>query len=764
MAKTIALLKPAAAEPVPGSDALHSGTLVVGAGGKVSASNLRARALFGYGESEFPNLGFSELVEPGEDATDRSWFERLSTGLTESAREKSYPVRGLRKDGTTFDSIAMITPVAFGQRSGFITTFTEPVGDSTSRLRWFDRAQRWRSLLEQLGDTLWFWDFTDDWVEFTRSWVDSMGYSPGELSSGTAWFEILHPEDRERVQAQVRTCLEGTLDRFECEFRLRRKSGAYRWILSSGRVVDWSDDPGAPLMVGIYRDTTAQHEAVDELVQTETRWEQALRGSELGVWDWDLLTDKVFFSPEWKRMIGYEPGDLEPTIETWRSLALPEDLAASDAAIADHLAGKTEEYRAECRIRTRDGGIKWILDRGKIVTRGADGTPRRMIGTHDDITEMKLREREIRESRERQERIAGLIPGVVYQFELSPDGSARFPYASDGIRDVYGVTPEEAAKDAAIVFTRLHPDDRDEVMRTIQASADDLARWDHQYRVVDADGNERWLHGVANPQRAPENDGTVLWHGYISDITERKHMSLALQQRTRAVQLANEDLEQFNYIAAHDLKEPLRSIQHLTEWIIDDLPADVPESVAHNIDRLQARAQRLGGLVEGLADYSRAGQQNADLVAVDPIRMAEDLSFEVDLSEFVYNVSGTVGEPFASSAVALETVLRNLVANAAVHHDRRGTGCITVAFESGPDDITVAVEDDGPGIEGKHHERIFRMYQRLDPESGKPGSGSGLAIVKRILNTVGSSIEIESPITDRGTRFRFKWPRNWPQE
>ena len=102
--------------------------------------------------------------------------------------------------------------------------------------------------------------------------------------------------------------------------------------------------------------------------------------------------------------------------------------------------------------------------------------------------------------------------------------------------------------------------------------------------------------------------------------------------------------------------------------------------------------------------------------------------------------------------------------NAIVHHHDAAHGHITVTVEPAPTHVAISVEDDGPGIDGAHHERIFKMYQRLDPEAGKPGSGSGLAIVKRIINSIGSSIEIESPLTDCGTRFRFAWPRTWPHD
>jgi PAS domain S-box-containing protein len=124
-------------------------------------------------------------------------------------------------------------------------------------------------------------------------------------------------------------------------------------------------------------------------------------------------------------------------------------------------------------------------------------------------------------------RIAAHVPGVLYQFRLDPDGTTCFPFASEGIRTIYGVTPEEVQTDASGVLERLHPDDRDRVWASIQRSAATLEVWQDEYRVVLPARGVRWLHGEASPERLP--DGAVLWHGYITDVTERRAADVALR-------------------------------------------------------------------------------------------------------------------------------------------------------------------------------------------------------------------------------------------
>ena len=109
------------------------------------------------------------------------------------------------------------------------------------------------------------------------------------------------------------------------------------------------------------------------------------------------------------------------------------------------------------------------------------------------------------------------VPGVIYQYRLFPDGRSCFPFASEGIREIYEVTPDEVREDAAAVLARLHPEDLASVFEGIQRSARELTTWDREYRVVLPAAGERWLHGTARPERLP--DGSTLWHGFIRDVT-----------------------------------------------------------------------------------------------------------------------------------------------------------------------------------------------------------------------------------------------------
>jgi len=148
-----------------------------------------------------------------------------------------------------------------------------------------------------------------------------------------------------------------------------------------------------------------------------------------------------------------------------------------------------------------------------------------------DITERKEKELELKRNKELLENLTNQAPGMTYQFRVFPDGSTSFPYSSEGIKEIYGVSPEEAREDGSVVYDRiLHPEELDRVVESIKKSAENLTVWQEEYRVILPEKGVRWVEGNARPERLP--DGSTIWHGNIRDITERKEAEKELARRT----------------------------------------------------------------------------------------------------------------------------------------------------------------------------------------------------------------------------------------
>ena len=222
------------------------------------------------------------------------------------------------------------------------------------------------------------------------------GYEESELL-GRNFRAITHPDDLERDLALVEALLTGERESYTLEKRYLRRDGRAVWVLLSVAIV--RDTAGRPLhFTAQMVDISARKDIEQALAAAEQRWHYALEGSGLGVWDWNAETDRIFYSPRWKEMLGYADDEIGDTLDEWEQRLHPEDREAVHAALKLHYAGGTDYYEAEYRLRCRDGGWKWILDRGQVLERDADGRPLRAFGTHLDIDKRKHAEAALAEA------------------------------------------------------------------------------------------------------------------------------------------------------------------------------------------------------------------------------------------------------------------------------------------------------------------------------------------------------------------------------
>jgi PAS domain S-box-containing protein len=257
----------------------------------------------------------------------------------------------------------------------------------------------------------------------------------------------------------------------------------------------------------------------------------------------------------------------------------------------------------------------------------------------------------------------------------------------------------------------------------------------------------------------------------IRDITDRQQAEQALQARAEELtqlnailaaintelRSRNQELDQFVYVASHDLKAPLRAIASLSEWIEEDLEEQIPPENKHQMVLLRSRVQRMEALINGLLYYSRIGRTNVPVETVNVgALLVEIIETLAPPSTFTMTIGPNM-PTFKTRLLPLRQVFANLLDNALIHHPRlNGNVTVSVVDQSGQYEFTI--QDDGDGIDPSYHDKIFTIFQTLQPRDLRENTGIGLAIIKKIRQTEGGSISVKSQ-PGQGATFRFTWPK-----
>lgn len=245
-------------------------------------------------------------------------------------------------------------------------------------------------------------------------------------------------------------------------------------------------------------------------------------------------------------------------------------------------------------------------------------------------------------------------------------------------------------------------------------------------------------------------DKGILILAVITDITERKKLELNLKH-------ANAHLEEFTYVASHDLKSPLRGIADLVDWIKEDLGEQAPESVINNIYRIKVRINRMERLIDDLLVYARAGKRNKEATSVDVAALLAGI-IELHPVPPQFEITQAISiQHIHAAKTPLETVLRNLFNNA-LKHNQHNNPKIRLSAEANGNYCLFSVKDNGPGIPEAAQERVFRLFQTLGTSKGE-GNGIGLALAKRLVESHGGKIELANNSNEPGCCFRVWWPR-----
>ena len=239
-------------------------------------------------------------------------------------------------------------------------------------------------------------------MEYVSEGCESLlGYQKEEIieNAQTAYNKIIHPDDRAKVHNQIKKAAENNTS-FNIEYRIYTKKGTMKWVWEQGRAI-YDQDNQVKYLLGFITNITNRKLNYNELKETKNRLELAVQGANLGVWDWNIKTGRININENWTEMLGFDPDEIDPVVDEWERLIHEEDKDKVNERLNEHLAGESDFYSVEHRLKTKDGDYKWVKDIGKVFNRDENGNPKRAVGIHLDIDETKRVEKQLRESEEK---------------------------------------------------------------------------------------------------------------------------------------------------------------------------------------------------------------------------------------------------------------------------------------------------------------------------------------------------------------------------
>jgi PAS domain S-box-containing protein len=619
---------------------------------------------------------------------------------------------------------------------------------------------QYESLVNNIPGITYRCKYDEKWTMiFMSTNTDSItGYSADELLNNkiVSYGELIIDADKMLVKNSIDTA---TKDKkpWEIEYQIKTKMGSVKWVYEKGRAI-FNNNNEIEFLDGFILDISEQKRIANELKESELRYNLAIVGPGAGLWDWDMVKNKVYFSPYWKEMLGYNDEEIPNDFSSWKNLWHPVDAEKVEKAVHDHLAGKTVKYEIEHRLKCKDGSWRWILTRGDII-KDKNGKPIRWVGTNIDLTETKKVELELIKMKEQYELAINGTNDGIWDWYITTNNL----FLSKRWKEILGYKDDELENNFNTFMKLLHENDKSRVNDYLQKYLTGIIKkYEIEFKMIHKNGSIRWI--LAKGEAIRDADGKPYrMAGSHSDITERKIAEEQLKKAKAQAESANKAKSEFLANMSHEIRTPLNSIIGFTDLLVKTPLNSTQKQYAENVN---IAGHSLLGIINDILDFSKieAGKLDLELLKTDIIQLTEEASDIIKYQagrkglELLLDIQPGIPRFAVVDALRLKQMLTNLLGNA-VKFTEQGEIILKLEHSLNSQNeslFTFSVSDTGIGITEEQLKKLFKAFSQADTSTTRKygGTGLGLVISNMLAEKMGSKISVKSEVA-KGSTFYF---------
>lgn len=677
---------------------------------------------------------------------------------------------------------------------GFMITYADVTEERATERKLRENEERYSRVSEAVAEGIYDWNIVDNTLYVSDRLLEIFGFE-GRLTSNN-WYSRVHPDDAEAYRDALRECFRGNTSKVACEYRIKARDGNYQWVEDHGLPI--RDAAGRAIrLVGCVSDVTKRRSMEEALRNSEQRYATAMQAINEGVYEWDIATGEMYYSPRLYDLVALTPQQLA-TGQHWLDRIHPDDLPRYRAALAAHLKGETERLEVEYRYRYADGSWHWARQHG-VASRDQTGRAYRVSGSTGDITAEKILGEELdRARRQLEDALESIAEGFVLFDPQDRIVMCNSHYRAWFTNLAHMVRPGNTFESfmRAAVESGMFPAAANNPEGFMAAV---LAR-----RRNPSGPREQYLSSGISLQISDYKmkDGSLV--SVYTDITEQKQRQAEIAKARAEAEAALERLKaaqqqlvvqgklaslgQLTAGIAHEIKNPLNFVNNfaalsgeLLEELVEMLQSGQPldgksgvralaETLKGNLEKIVQHGKRADSIVRNMLLFSREGSGEHGFTDINTVveeslnlvyhgARAENPNFDVALRRD-FDASAGVGDLYPQE---MTRALLNLISNGVYAATRRTMQAgdlpeVRVTTKNLGDRVEIRIRDNGTGIPANLTEKIFNPFFTTKPAG--EGTGLGLSISHDIIvKQHGGTIDVA---TREGnfTEFTIVLPRN----